>query len=552
MNRRRLNSVVLLVFASALLHAQPVLKLVDPLEPLFPDSNMVDSYNNVYEADFPSGTEADVHLLLDVQAGEHLAFSARVNGIPLSVSCWSQLIDVPVEQNTGLDSRTEMYTNERNPYVIRRAPFRIYEAIQPLSAARVRAEHRYTALRLAVPPSELPTPGRVRIDIVVEGDGWKQVGTFVAVIHRARVPQLKESTFFYTNWFSMVQMEEKHNLVRWSDGWYAMLDRYARMMAHGRQNCIMIPAELIAVTGGRISLDEEKMDRFIEVFRRYGFTWFESPHLMYRGDSDDWSDPDLKVLLTKRPYSMPEARRDVDTITTLIRNFTKKYGLVHSWLQHISDEPTGIQATCYRDVVRQVRSIYPEIQIMEATSDRDTLAGAIDVWCPTIDDFQSHESFFRGREKHNERILVYTCLIPGGKWLNRLLDQERLRQVYFGWGAAFYNTSGFLHWGLNQYQVEDPFTQSVVRHPSPAATPNNYLPAGDSHILYPGSDGPLSSTRFEAHRIGIEDFELFQMLKQADRQKAAAVIAPVFRSYTDYSTDVKVYRAARRELLEKL
>ena len=552
MNRQRLILVLAVLFTSALLRAQPVLKLVDPLEPVFPDSNTVGRYSNTYEADFPSGTVADVHLLLDVQAGESFTVSATVNGKPLPVSCWSQLIDVPVEQNTGLDSRTEMYTNQQNPYVIRRAPFRIYEAIQPLAAARVRAQHRFTALRLAVPPGELPTPGKACIDITVEGDRWRQLGTFVAVIHRARLPQLKESTFFYTNWFSMVQMEEKHGLIRWSDGWYAMLDRYARMMAHGRQNCIIIPAELITVSGGRITLDEGKMHRFIEVFRSHGFTSFESPHLMYRGDNDDWSDPDLKVLLTKRPYSTPEARRDVDTITTLIRNFTKKYGLVNSWLQHISDEPTGIQAQCYHQVVKQVRSVYPEIQIMEATSDRDTLAGAIDVWCPTIDDFQSHESFFRGREKHNERILVYTCLIPGGRWLNRLLDQERLRQVYFGWGAAFYNTSGFLHWGLNQYQVKDPFIQSVVHHPSPAATPNNYLPAGDTHILYPGSDGPLSSTRFEAHRIGIEDFEMLHMLKQADRQKAAGVIAPVFRSYTDYNTDVKAYRTARRELLEKL
>ena len=93
---------------------------------------------------------------------------------------------------------------------------------------------------------------------------------------------------------------------------------------------------------------------------------------------------------------------------------------------------------------------------MEATSDRDTLAGAVDIWCPTIDDFQKNEAFFRSREQHNEKVLVYTCLIPGGKWLNRLLDQERLRQVYFGWGAARYNTSGYLHWGLNQYLVTDP------------------------------------------------------------------------------------------------
>ncbi len=62
---------------------------------------------------------------------------------------------------------------------------------------------------------------------------------------------------------------------------------------------------------------------------------------------------------------------------------------------------------------------------------------------------------------------------------------EKLRQVYFGWGAAFYNTGGYMHWGLNQYYV-DPFEQSVVHHPSPVAGANNFLPAGDTHIIYPG------------------------------------------------------------------
>ena len=92
-----------------------------------------------------------------------------------------------------------------------------------------------------------------------------------------------------------------------------------------------------------------------------------------------------------------------------------------------------------------------------------------------INDFQENEEFFREREREGDKILVYTCLIPGGPWLNRTLDMEHLRQVYFGWGAARYNTMGFLHWGLNYY-VADPFTQSAVHHPAPGAAPNNFLP----------------------------------------------------------------------------
>lgn len=544
-----LSSFVVLMFAAGVLKAEQRLWLVDPLEPVFPDSNNTAGYGLTYEADFPSGTSADVHLLLMVPPDESFTVSASLSGREILLRCWSSMKDVPVEQNTGLDSRTEAYTEQRNPYVIRRAPFRIYEAFQPLESPVLKASNIYTALRLSIPAEEFPRPGSYRIEVTVEGESWTEHGTFLATIHSVRIPQLAEGTFFYTNWFSMPQMEQKHHLVRWSPEWFAMLDRYAAMMAHGRQNCIIVPEELISAADGRITLDEERLSSFIEVFRKHGFKFFESPHLMYRGDADDWSDPELKVVLTKRPYGTPEARRDVDSIISMIKSFTTRHGLKDSWLQHISDEPSAVQAACYQNVVRQVRSIYPDIRIMEAVSDRDTLSGSVDIWCPTIDEFQKNEAFFHARRALGDQVLVYTCLIPGGKWLNRLLDQERLRQVYFGWGAAAYNTSGFLHWGLNQYLVPDPFQQSVVHHPSPAATPNNFLPAGDSHVIYPG---PLSSTRFEAHRIGIEDFELLQLLKKKDKQKAEALIGRIFRSYTEYSTDIREYRDTRKALLEAL
>jgi hypothetical protein len=198
-----------------------------------------------------------------------------------------------------------------------------------------------------------------------------------------------------------------------------------------------------------------------------------------------------------------------------------------------------------------VKEIYPEIQIMEATNDREGIAGAIDMWCPIINDFQENEAFFRAREKKGEKVLVYTCLVPGGKWLNRTMDMEKLRQVYFGWGASHYNTFGYLHWGLNQY-VEDPFKQSVVHHPSPVASANNFLPAGDTHVIYPGKKGPLSSLRFEAHRMGIEDFELLYQLKQKNVKKHDRLVSKLFKNYTEYNLSIKDYRKTRKRLLKSL
>ncbi|MBT8301351.1 MAG: DUF4091 domain-containing protein, partial [Maribacter sp.] len=114
-----------------------------------------------------------------------------------------------------------------------------------------------------------------------------------------------------------------------------------------------------------------------------------------------------------------------------------------------------------------------------------------------------------------------------------------------------YNTGGYLHWGLNQYK-EDPFEYSVVKHPSLAASANNYLPAGDTHIVYPGSDEPLSSIRFEAHRIGCEDYELLHALKLKNKRKQQRLVKKLFRSYTDYNLNLITYRSTRKKLLKSL
>ncbi len=293
------------------------------------------------------------------------------------------------------------------------------------------------------------------------------------------------------------------------------------------------------------------MHNYIEVFRKHGFLYFEAPHIMGKNHSD-WSDPELSVNITGRRYYTGNGRADVDTIATLIRQFVEKYKLGGSWYQHISDEPLDAQSRCYREVVAQIRKIYPEVRVIDATMSRDSLAGAVDVWCPLVDDFTEHLDFFQTRQQVYDKVLVYTCLIPGARWLNRAMDQERLRQVYFGWGAAYYHTFGYLHWALNQYTA-DPWTHSAVKHPGPRRpNPLNFLPAGDSHIIYPGKDGPLTSLRFEAHREGIEDFELLYILRYKNPVLERRLIAQLFRNYADYEVSVAKYRKVKKEMLDAL
>ena len=540
-------NIIILVNTSNLF-SQYKAGIISTLQATYPDKNNL-KFNNTFSYDIPQNSDFEALILIRSEHNKTFTFNSISKN--LTNINYSIIKAVPVEENTGVDSRTEQFLGQINHNVIRRAPFEVFEVIQPLTINKIITTSNFSLLRISVKSNEFKSPGNYKLNIILN-DGFKtEKLKFKIKVHDASIPRLEESKFFYTNWFNLSKMEEMHNLLRWNKEWFTMLDKYAKLMAEGRQNCIIIPHELISLKSNKISLDEEKMISFINVFKKYGFKYFESPHLLNRGANDDWGNPELKTKLRKRGYYSEEGKKEIDTIIRKIKSFTKKYNLENQWLQHIADEPTDINSQCYKDISKQIKSIYPEITIMEATNAKESLTGSIDLWCPLINDFQENEDFFNERELKGEKILIYTCLVPGGKWLNRTLDMERIRQVYFGWAGSKYNTFGYLHWGLNQYKA-NPFKQSVVKHPSPQASSNNFLPAGDTHVIYPGTDGPLSSLRFEAHRKGIEDYELLEKLKTKNIDKHSRLIKKLFFDYTNYSLSIKKYKRIRKKLLKSI
>ena len=79
---------------------------------------------------------------LDVPVGVHVLVTGLEPGAEMQVSFPTlersgvqprlfELLPVPVEQNTGLSSRTEEWDGKENPYVVREAPFEVYEVLKP-------------------------------------------------------------------------------------------------------------------------------------------------------------------------------------------------------------------------------------------------------------------------------------------------------------------------------------------------------------------------------------------------------------------------------------
>jgi hypothetical protein len=337
-----------------------------------------------------------------------------------------------------------------------------------------------------------------------------------------------------------------HGIEPYSEDHWKIIDKYGALMKRGRQNTFWLSWPYFF--SDALVLDKHKLKSYVDRFTEAGLWWIEGAPIAHRPNGD-WSSPYLQLRIGKSETHSTQGLKDLASISRQMMEAIQEFGWEDRWIQHIADEPTDTNAKEYAAVASTMHKYMRGIPLVEATMSQQ-LVGSVDIWCPQVQEFQANIDFFRERQKMGDQVWTYTCLIPGGKWLNRMIDMERLRQVYFGWAASKYDISGYLHWGLNQYHA-DPFTQSVVDHPAMPNTTNK-LPAGDTHVIYPGDGEPWSGLRFEAHRIGLEDFELLSQLKEQDAALHSAIINEVFRQYDEYDTDVRQYRITRNALLQAL
>jgi len=524
----------------------------DELEDLFHDSNISKKPTTNYTIDVPRGGIAAVHILINnYKEKMQLDFSLLHNGTPYTEAFWYKLIDVPVKNNTGLKNRL----GEDNPYIIRKAPFRVFDAIEPVNSP-VETTATTMVLRLEIPIEISEDPGLRQYKIMLKAGKQSRELNFNILVYKSILPEVGKSSFPFTNWISFDNIAESHNLEIWSEEYWLMIKKYAQLMVRSRQNSFKLPDYrhlFILDDKDRYNLNRERLRSLVKIFTEAGMYYIEGCHLGSR-TGGEWSSKTFSIF--HKDGSLATTGEGDIYLAHICRQLMEEIeinGWKDRWLQHVADEPIASNAVDYRIFTGMVHKYMPGIDIIDAVMDTE-LVGSVNIWCPLAHEYDQHHELFDAFRSRGDKIWFYTCLQPRGPYLNRLMDMERIRPALMGWVAALYNLDGFLHWGLNWWRMGhenkfrlDPFMGSV-----------NYMdygapvPPGDSHVFYPGHEGPWSSVRMEAHRIGFEDYELLKMLKTKDPDRAGEIIKKVIRSFTDYTKDPAVYRAARKELLMAL
>jgi hypothetical protein len=560
--------------------------IFDELTPIYPDTDTAEGFS-AYETAGCNGT----------YAGAHIAVTGLIPGIPLTAEvngphrCFKlfELIPVPVEVNCGAKQRTAYLKNDVNENVIRRAPFMVYEALEDFYNI-LTPKFAHTAIAFKT-PIEYCEQARERVwEITLRQGQASKTLTLKVREFPSDVPQANENTFKYVNWFDFDRIAEDYRCEKWSPKYFKAFEQYLRAAIYSRQNtlCVNIP-EIFSLAGdGCPVLNEQRLDAIVATAKRVGIALFHGgafvtrkPYLTeeqsyaalnhaeiehpeeiaeaYKRQAFEIFDNCTSALvgLTGQEFPGAAGEETLRSMASQLHAYIEKNGLAGRWYQNCLDEPNVALAPAYRRICEIVKAAMPGIPILEPNLDFEGLEGTMDIWCPSLDQYEQNLAFYNGRAALGEKIWIYSCLTPAANYLNRLLDMERLRQVWIGWASTLYpEIEGFLHWGANYSVSGDLFKRqagnfsenSLEFHPKHAM----FLPAGDTAIFFPGKTGPMISTRSEAHRIGLEDLHLLGLLKEKAPEKLAPLVAKVFRKFNDFEKDVAKYRALRLELLELL
>ncbi|MBR5870922.1 MAG: DUF4091 domain-containing protein [Clostridia bacterium] len=502
---------------------------VDTAEYLYPDITDYVSGTKEIRILSPRGSYACAQILFSDVKEQHLTVTA--NG-------WApelyEMVPVHVERNHGLDeSNTAPHMPERI------APYDLYDCFKPITDMITVGKNGVCALYLS---EWIPADAEVGIRQVSITVGDVTIPVTVEV-SSAVVP---DETLKMLVGYNRGQVCAKHDVELGTPAFDALDTQYLQMLRRMRQNALYCPGpQLKALDDNKWEISFDALEAFITKTYAMGYRTFN----WGLGFRRSWQE--ATILVNGMESMSFECYCYLAQMLPALVNFLKEHGWLENFILGIADEPNYANATEYRALCGLVRKLAPELKLLDAMS-FGPVHGAIDIWIPLNAEYQRHRKEIETFRTYGDEIWFYDCCGPrGGGTINRFMDYPLLATRYHFWAGYRYNLTGYLHWAANYYQPgQNPFEQSCPEHHN--ADSVCYLPAGDTHIVYPGDGAPWMSARLEAQRASAEEYEMLLALSAKDKAKADEICHSVCREFDDVDYDPRRFRAARNALIRAM
>ncbi len=447
------------------------------------------------------------------------------------------LRSVMVERNHGIpDDGHKPHWPERD------APYRLYDCLRTYDGTvDVEGEEKQGGVYIALKIDRNAAPGVY--PFTVAAGGCEIPGKLE--IYAAELP---EESLTMILGYSRAPLEKWHHLTPGTPEYDAMDRKYLAALRRMHQNMMYVGGVGAKETApNKWEFDFSGLIRMIETYRAAGMKYFNLPSVGWR---KSWNESTI-LLRGSIPSMSYEGYCYLTQYLPALKAVLDERGWTKDCVMGVADEPNAQNATEFRALCGLIHRIVPEIRLCDAMS-YGNLHGALDVWVPLNAEYDKHMAEIETFRQNGAEIWHYVCCGPREYgYINRFMDYPLLSTRYLHWGNYKYNLTGFLHWAANCYQPgQDPFELNCPEHHNTDAV--CFLPAGDTHVLYPGEDGPWLSIRLEAERESAEEYELLKALAAKDKALADEICASVFRSFKDVEYDVAAFTAAKRRLLGAL
>ena len=268
----------------------------------------------------------------------------------------------------------------------------------------------------------------------------------------------------------------------------------------------------VELAEGEYRLDLSKLERFLDVCLEAGIAYFEICHLFTQWGAA--AAPKVVAMVNGReekifgwdtPSSDPEYLKFLTALLPQVKDLLSRRGLLQCSFFHISDEP-DLNSEHYQTSQSTVRSLLKGCTIVEAVTDYKYYEkGLVDIPVCATDHI---EPFL---ERRPEKLWCYYCCSQTKEVPNRFISMPSWRNRIYGVLLYWHHMDGFLHWGFNFYNSG--LSRKKI---NPYETPDadNFFPAGDPFLVYPGKDGiPDESIRIMVQKEAIDDYRALCLLE---------------------------------------
>lgn len=512
--------------------------IVKATEWTYPDQMIYRSASDCARIYGARGSYAEVQIVVSgVPEGAKISTASVGDIAPFEVE-WYELVPVFVEANANLPEDDE----SRDEWIpARPAPYWLYDCAKPLTTQLTPKDGTaalYATLRI---PTDAE-PGVYQGSYAVVIDGETMTVPVELTVYAARIPE--EEHLKILNGYRRDKVAEYHHVDKGTDEFRTLDDQYLRMLRRMHQNALYVGVGCLGQDEtGHYRFDFDSLKREVENFRALGYRWFQMGGVGFRRS---WHEP--TILVHGMPAMSYEAYCYLADYLPALQAFLEQEGWLDSFYLGVADEPNEENAVEYRALCGLIRKLAPRLRLIDAVG-TTPIYGALDTYIPLNASYEEKQEVFERFRAGGNELWHYVCCGPRGKkYTNRLMDYPLLSTEYLFWGNYKYQMSGYLHWAANCYQPDqDPFTCNCPTHRNADSVCT--LPAGDTHIVYPGDGAPWMSLRLEAQRRSAEDYELLRLLGEHNAALADAICAKGFRSFRDVEYDPNRFEEIRRELL---